>query len=523
MPNNNDSSWPARIGAVELRQLGLFELRTPRPAGGGVAGSKSTPFLYRRITEALERSVVAGSLTSGARLPAERQLATALGVSRATIVQAYCELEARGLVRRYVGRGTYVAATHDTSGAPFAWRGKVASTALRGADSVIRDLVRESTRPALISSAAGIPALDRFPADAFRRAVDRALQLQPAALWGHAPTEGLATLRDAVARRFGGQPERILILAGAQQGLDLLARCLVDPGDTVVIDRPGYLGALHTFRAAGARLVGWDVVRHDLDELEDLLVRYRPKLIYTNPTFHNPTGWTMPIRLRRDFLSLANRFRVPVIEDDTYRHLSLGPSPPPSLHSLDTHSIVIHLNSFSKVLAPGLRLGWLSAAEAIVDQLTLIKQRADPHTNTIVQHIVADLINEGTFDAHLAALRTEHRRRRDAVDGTLRHHLADLLQWSVPEGGLYFWCQLPPRVNSARVAAATLEASVAVAHGQMFYADRGGDRQFRVCFSSVAVNHAEEFARRLAAAIAAVRRENMAPPAAMRLVRAGQG
>src|SRR5204863_7960471 len=137
---------------------------------------------------------------------------------------------------------------------------------------------------------------------------------------------------------------------------DLHVRCLIDPGDTVVIYRPGYLCAIHTFRAAGARLVGWDVVNHDLDELEDHLVRYRPKVIYTNPTFHNPTGWTMPIRLRRDFLALAHRFRTPVIEDDTYRELSLGAAPPPpSLHSLDVHAIVIHLNSFSNVLAPGLR------------------------------------------------------------------------------------------------------------------------------------------------------------------------
>src|SRR6185295_12163451 len=168
-----------------------------------------------------------------------------------------------------------------------------------------------------------------------------------AAMWGHGPTEGQPALRDAIARRFGGQPENVLVLAGAQQGLDLLARCLVDPGDTVVVDRPGYLGAIQTFRAAGARLVGWDVVNHDLDELEDLLVRYRPKLIYTNPTFQNPTGWTMPIRLRRDFLALATRMRVPIIEDDTYRELYLSSAPPPSLHSLDTQSVVIHLSSFS--------------------------------------------------------------------------------------------------------------------------------------------------------------------------------
>ena len=274
----------------------------------------------------------------------------------------------------------------------------------------------------MLSVAAGVPALEAFPIDAYRRSMDRALKRDVRLAWGHSPTEGLPVLRDAIAQRFGGQSQNVLVLAGAQQGLDLLARCLIDPGDTVVVDRPGYLGALHTFNAAGARIVGWDVVRHDLDELEDLILRFRPKLIYTNPTFQNPTGWTMPLKLRRQLLSLATRLRVPIIEDDTYRELHLGTPPPPSLHSLDTQSVVIHLNTFSKVLAPGLRLGWLSAAPPIIEQLALLKQRSDPHMANLNQLIVADMLADGTFDRHLADLRIEHRRRRDAVVSALERH-----------------------------------------------------------------------------------------------------
>src|SRR5262245_34426030 len=345
---------------TQLTLLGLGGGRLPR-----------TRPVYRHIAQAIERGITTGSLALDFRLPAERELAQALKVSRTTIVNAYRDLETRGLVRGHVGRGTFVSAAPESSGAPFAWRGKVAAAAARSSDSAIRDLLRHASDPSVFSVAAGTPALDAFPIDAYRRSMDRALKRSPHLAWGHSPTEGLPVMREAIAHRFGGQPHNVLVLAGAQQGLDLLARCLIDPGDTVVVDRPGYLGALHTFSAAGARLVGWDVMRHDLDELEDLLVRYRPKLIYTNPTFQNPTGWTMSIRLRRDFLALASRLRVPVIEDDTYRELSIGTPPPPSLYSLDAQSVVIHLNSFSKVLAPGLRLGWLSAAEAIVEQLTL--------------------------------------------------------------------------------------------------------------------------------------------------------
>src|SRR5262249_7980308 len=158
---------------------------------------------------------------------------------------------------------------------------------------------------------------DLFPSAAFRHAVDDVLSAHGTAAWGHGPTEGQARFREALAHRFGGEPGRTLVIGGAQQGLDLLARGLVDRGDAVIVDRPGYVGALQSFRSAGARLFGWDVTRADMDELEDLLLRYRPKLIYTNPTFQNPTGISLPTRARRELIDLARRYRVPVVEDKT--------------------------------------------------------------------------------------------------------------------------------------------------------------------------------------------------------------
>jgi len=462
--------------------------------------------VYRHISRLLEMRIRNGGLTPGTRLPAERELARSLKVSRATVVSAYRDLESRGLVRGYIGRGTFISAVPDMSGAPFAWRGKVAAAALRFNDSIIRDLVKHSMDPALKSIAAGIPAIDRFPAEEFRSAVDRVLSREGRAVVSHGHTEGCPSFRQTIAERFGTSPPMVLVLAGAQQGLDLLARCLVDPGDTVVMDRPGYLGAVHTFRAAGARLVGWDTVRADIDELEDLLVRHRPKLVYTNPTFQNPTGWTMPIKLRREFLDLAARHRVPVIEDDTYRELFIDGPPPPSLHSLDTQSIVIHLNSFSKVLGPGLRLGWISAAEPIVEQLSLIKQRADPHTQTLIQLVVRQLIDEGTFDKHLAVLRAEHRRRRDGLLAAFeRRKASPALRWTMPAGGLYLWCQLPPRVSADDVLKRSLADAIAFVPGRAFYVDHTGDDQMRVCFSSILPAHVDEVARGLARSVSEMR------------------
>ncbi|MGH9173331.1 MAG: PLP-dependent aminotransferase family protein, partial [Vicinamibacterales bacterium] len=327
--------------------------------------------IYRQLAEALAWAIDAGELAPGERLPSERDLASQLGISRTTAVNAYRELEARGLVRGHVGRGTFVCAGPAESGAPFAWRGKVALGALRTVDGSLRQLARHGSDPAVVPLATGAGALDLFPIDALRQAAERVFSRGPRAALGLGPTEGQPRLRRELAGRIGVRPEQVLIVNGAQQGLELIARCLLDPGDTVIMDRPGYLGAIQVFRAAGAHIVGWDIERADPNELEDLLLRYRPKLFYTNPTFHNPTGRTLDLHERRDLLDLAVRYRLPVIEDDLYRETWFSVPPPAPLRQLDQHQLVIQVSTFSKTLAGGLRLGWLTASEAIVDQLAL--------------------------------------------------------------------------------------------------------------------------------------------------------
>jgi DNA-binding transcriptional MocR family regulator len=475
--------------------------------------------LYRHLVTLLEDGIARGDVPPGFRLPPERDLARTLRVSRATVVSAYRELEARGLLRGYVGRGTFVSAKPDGGSAPFAWRGKMSAAALNSSDSTVRDLVRAAADPALVSLAAGVPALDCFPAEAFQQAMNDVLTRHAVKLtaWRHGPTEGLPDFREALAHRFGGEPEHILVIAGAQQGLDLLARCLVDPGDAVIVDRPGYVGAIQTFRTAGARLVGWDVVRADLDELEELLLRYRPKLIYTNPTHHNPTGVTLSIRTRRELLELAAQYRVPIVEDDTYRELSLTTPAPPSLFKLDdAHRVVIRVNSFSKMLAPGLRLGWISAVRSIVEQLVLIKQQVDPHTQNLSQLVVCELIARGVFDRHVATLKIEHRRRRDAMVQALRQHVpAASLRYEIPDGGMYLWCQLPAHIRASAVLDHARRESVMVVTGEPFYVDQGGAHQLRICYTSEPPARAEKAARTLARAIASAATE---PSAHVRLV-----
>lgn len=459
--------------------------------------------LYGHLVSLFESAIARGDLPSGSRLPPERELASRLQISRTTVVSAYRELESKGLLRGYVGRGTFVCAAPEPSGTPFAWRGKIASAALRSNDSTMRDVLRHSSDSRMLSLAAGEPAIDCFPTEAFQRAIDHVLTRDAQSAWRHGPTEGQPALRQAIAERFRVPAESVLILAGAQQGLDLLARCLIDPGDAVIIDRPGYLGAIQSFRAAGAKLIGWDVLHSDIDELEDALVRYRPKLIYTNPTFQNPTGITMPIRTRRELLKLAERYRVPIVEDGTYRELSFGdPPPPPSLHELDTQNLVIHLNSFSKVLAPGLRLGWLSATPSIVDQIALIKQRLDPHTQNLVQFAVTRLLRDGSFDAHLKKLRAEHARRCAQMLSAMQKHIpAGSIRVVRPQGGLYLWCRLSAGVSARVLLDHALAHGVAFVPGHAFYPDPAGESELRLCFSSVLPTSIEEAVRKLAVSL----------------------
>jgi DNA-binding transcriptional MocR family regulator len=462
-----------------------------------------SPSLYSQLVEALESAIERDDLTAGARLPSERALAAQLKLSRTTVVNAYRELEARGLLRSHVGRGTFVCARPEPTDAPFAWRGKVSAFAQLNADPALRNLHLDTLNSKLISFAAGIPAIECFPLADYRRLLEKVLKERSDAVLGMGPTEGQAPLRKAIAARMGTRPERVLILSGSQQGLDLIARCLLDAGDTVVLDRPGYVGAIQTFRAAGAKLVGWDTLRGDIDELEDLFLRYRPKFLYTNPTFQNPTGKVFTLRERRDLLRLAVRYRIPIIEDDPYRETYLDSAPPPpTLYELDEHNIVIHHSTFSKMLAPGLRLGWLAASEYVVDQLALIKQRENLFTEGLGQLVVAEFLRSGLFDAHLARLRREHAHRRDLMAAAFERYLpARLLTYARPKGGLYYWCRLGQGMRGWQLLQQAIASGVVFANGEIFYADEAGAHELRICFASQPADKIEEGIKRLAASL----------------------
>ncbi len=454
--------------------------------------------LYLRLAAAIVSAVERGELSAGERLPSERELALRLGVSRTTVVGAYRELESRGLARGQVGRGTFVSVGAKTKSTPFAWRGKVSLRSQRALDPTLRTLMGD-TRPDVISFAVGIPALDEFPTGAYRRLTERVLRRGAEHTLGLVPTEGHPELREVIATRCEVRAEEILVTNGAQQALDLVSRCLLDPADTVIVDRPGFLGALATFRAADANVVGWDFERADLGELEDLILRYKPKFLYTNPSFQNPTGRTLSPATRNGLLRLASRYRLPIVEDDANCELYFHKAPPDSLYRLDRDGLVVYVGSFSKTLGAGLRLGWLSAPEDIVDQLALIKARSDLFTAGPVQMVVADMLASGLYDSHLDALRAEHWRRHEAMARALRRYIpTNTLAWRPAEGGLYLWCRLGAGGDARELLRRSSGDAVTFVHGEPFYSDGTGKHHLRLCFSSTAPETIEEGVRRLA-------------------------
>ncbi|MFN8534181.1 MAG: PLP-dependent aminotransferase family protein [Dehalococcoidia bacterium] len=410
----------------------------------------------------------------------------------------------RGYIRGQVGRGTYVCANPGDGDAPLAWRSKLAYGAQAPADPAVEGLMRAAARPEIISFAVGAPALDGFPTDLFAALLVGVSQRDPAAVFGHGPTEGQGALRQALGARYRVPADQVLILSGSLQGLDLLAKCLLERGDAVVVDRPGNRSALQAFGGAGARLVGWDLATADFEELEDIFLRYRPKLLYTNPTYQNPTGASLTVSQRRDLLELAARYRVPIVEDDAYRELGFGGAPPPSLFSLDEHQVVISLNTFSKMLAPGLRVGWLAAPRVMVRQLAQVKLRSDLHTANLIQLALAELVVSGGLDRHLRWLRAEHRRRLDCMVAALGELLPPAaLSFRRPDGGIFLWCRLGIGLDTARLLERATGVGVLFAGADMFYADGSGANELRLCFAAQPPAQIRSGVQRLGDAIAA--------------------
>lgn len=474
---------------------------------------QSTVPVYLQIRGEIRDLILSGRLPDGFRLPPERTLATALGVNRTTILSAYRELKADGLVEAHVGRGTEVVSQRTLKSdvepaGPLPWRQLARDGGVREPDPLVRDVLALTERHDVISLQAGLPAAELLPLADLRRVQEEILVGKGPEALLHSPTEGVTPFREALCRHMVPRgirtsPEEVLVTSGSQQGLDLVARTLLSPGDVVVVEEPSYFGALEAFRSARVRLLGVPVDAEGMrtDILEALLARQKARLVYTLPTFQNPSGAVLSPARRRHLLELSWRHQVPVLEDDTYSDLRYEGEPLPSLKALDPHGHVIHLSSFSKVLFPGLRLGWIAAPRPLVRQLALVKQTVDLHSGTLGQWIVEGFLSSGLLAAHLARVRAAYRKRRDVLLEALEAEAVPGLSWNRPLGGFYVWCRLPDDVAPASLVGHAAAERVAYLPGAASFVEEPPAGSIRLNFTFAPEDDLREGARRLGRAL----------------------
>jgi DNA-binding transcriptional MocR family regulator len=440
--------------------------------------------LVMQVARHVEQMLQGGQIEPGGRLPSERTVALDLGVSRNTATAAYDELEQRGLIRRIRGKGSFMCSPRR-EGESFSWSGKISASAHLLDEPVLDMLARNGDAGMPHPLSAGTPSLDCFPTADYHACINKIIANDFPRALAVAATEGQQRLRRSIGKWMKVEANHVFITSGAQEGIDLLARCLIEPGDVAIVESPTYPGAIQCLRAAGAKLIGWET-DWSLEKLEQLIIRYRPKVIFTMPTFQNPTGRVMPLTTRRGLLDLASRYHVPIVEDDVYSKTYLnGRAAPDSLLKLDKQSLVIYMSTFSKMLAPGLRLGWIVAPFYMVKQLSLVKMRANLFTDGLTQLAVSELMESGGLDRHLDRLRQHHGVLRDAAVAAAQQGVeAGLLSFLTPSGGLYLWCKVPPTVDLDLLLATAERRGLTFAPGHAFFLDKVPGKYLRLCYTA---------------------------------------
>ena len=379
--------------------------------------------------------------------------------------------------------------------------------------SAVRELLKVTAQPEILSFAGGLPAPELFPVAETAAAAQVVLAREGARALQYAQTEGVAELRDWIAARFSTPArklsrENVAITSGAQQALDLAGRVLLDPGDTVLVENPTYLSLLSAWRPLGAKFAAAPCDAGGLrpDALAPLLQR-GPKLLYTMPNFQNPQGATLAAERRLPLVNLLREHGVALLEDDPYGELRFEGQTPPRLVDLDARSgpdgaldfNVIHAGTFSKILAPGLRLGWITASEEVVDQIVLAKQTADLHTSPFTQLIALELLASGFLDRQIPRLRRAYKERRDVMLQALAAHFPEGVTWTRPEGGMFLLATLPPGCDAGALLPLALERKVAFVPGVEFHLNGEGRNTMRLNFSHTPPERIEEGIRRLGA------------------------
>jgi 2-aminoadipate transaminase len=404
------------------------------------------------------------------------------------------------------------------------WEYRYAHRTQKMGSSVIRELLKLTEQPDMISFAGGLPAPEVFPLKKFQEACNAVLENDGARALQYGATEGYTPLRQMIARHTGRysvkiSADNVLITSGSQQALDFIGRVFINRGDHIVVESPTYLGALQAWNAYGAQYIS---VRADedgmiVDELEAAL-RVGPKFIYTLPNFQNPSGTTLSLERRIKLIELADKYGVPIIEDDPYGQLRYEGEHLPSLVMLDSQyrndnngsysGNVIYLSTFSKLLAPGLRLAWVIAPPEVIRRLVNTKQAADLHTSSFNQFVAYEVAKDGFLDEHVKVIRATYKERRDVMLEMMEEMFPPEMRWTHPKGGMFLWGIMPEGVDATEVFKTAVERKVAFVPGGPFHPNGGGQNTMRLNFSYCAPDTIREGITRLGLTLKEVLKEN---------------
>ncbi|SDZ41429.1 GntR family transcriptional regulator, regulator for abcA and norABC [Evansella caseinilytica] len=467
--------------------------------------NKQSPVpLHRQIADFMKEKIANGEWTVGFKLPPQRTLAKIFAVNRSTVVAAYDELTAEGLIEGKSGSGTTVANNTWSllaSASPLDWKAYVNSGTHHPNLPTIQEINQAEFFPGIIRLGTG----ELAPELMANEAMQHVLRKLPSKVrtFGYEEPKGLYALRQGISAYLKttgihASPASVLIVSGALQALQLISIGLLHRGAAVLTEKPSYLQSLHVFQSAGIQLTGipLDEEGMKVNLIPSYIKQHRPAFLYTIPSFHNPTGTLMTAKRRKQLLSICQKERLPIIEDDVYRELWFEKKPPEPLKTADETGLVLYLGSLSKTVSPGLRIGWLVGPEAVIDRLADIKMQTDYGSSTLSQWAAAEWLTGGLYEQHLNNVRMQLLHRRETALKALSSYFSNLATWKIPRGGFYVWLQLLPGISIKKLFDTALADGILLNPGNVY--DQHADRYLRISYSYASPSDIEDGLRRLA-------------------------
>jgi len=458
--------------------------------------------LHQQIYDRIKEKIMNGEWPVGTRIPPQRELAARFGVNRSTVVYALGELAADGLIEAMTGRGTVVANNTWSllSSAPSPdWNRYVSSGFYQPNIRMIQAINRAEADPGMVRLGTGELSSELLPAGEM---LEKIKSHAGAFSLGYSEPKGSLALREAVSRYLCGKeitasPASILIVSGGLQALQLISLGLLHRGSTIFVENPSYLNSIHVFQSAGVHMQGLHMDEEGLrtESISRLKRQHNASLLYTIPSFHNPTGSLMSPARRQELLNICSRERLPVIEDDVYGDLWFEQPAPLPLKARDQQGLVLYLGSMSKTLGPGLRIGWIVGPEPVIDRLADIKMQTDYGSSALSQHAVAQWLSEGLYEEHLTRIRRELKLRRDYMLRLLEEEYRELADWNRPQGGFYIWLRFKQPLSIRSLFDQALTEGILLNPGMIY--DRNDRQHLRLSYAYASMEELRDGLQRL--------------------------